>query len=121
MHRDRKRLSLLLLIVFAFAFQASAQQLSEPGLLERDVVVRRHSVEAGHRMTGLEQALCEVKADEARRAGTQELHVCGRPPCPPWHHKVDKLFNNMAPRRPRLPVCTHWLTRSRARNKMSGT
>ncbi len=49
-------------------------QLAEPGLLECRVVVIVEVVDAGDRVTARQQALRGVHADEAGRAGEQDVH-----------------------------------------------
>jgi hypothetical protein len=45
-----------------------------PAPLERDVVVRRHAVDADDVVAGRDQPLGHVEADEARRSGHKKAH-----------------------------------------------
>jgi hypothetical protein len=49
-------------------------QPREPGVLQADLIVVIHVVDAGHGIAALEQTVCERRADEPRDAGHQDVH-----------------------------------------------
>src|SRR5262249_14651184 len=51
------------------------QQYAVPTLLQRHVVIRRHAIDAHDFVSGPDQVLCDVKANEPRCTSHQEAHA----------------------------------------------